>query len=297
MTIAPIALFVYNRPDHTRRTVEALQKNVRALESELIIFSDGPKNTETEKAVHEVRTYIKTIAGFKSVKIIESTTNRGLAQSIIAGVTDVVNRFGRIIVVEDDLVTSPYFLTYMNTGLDLYENEARVASIHGYIYPVKSVLPETFFLRGADCWGWSTWKRAWDIFEPDGAKLLSELQEKDLITSFDMDGSYSYSSMLERQIRGENNSWAIRWHASVFLKNMLTLYPGVSLVQNIGQDNSGTHAGGIDQYGRVDIRTKEIVMQKIAVHEDPEIRRIIVDYFRARSNPNIIRRIWNKISK
>ena len=151
---APITLFVYNRIDHTRQCVEALRKNLLANESALIIFSDAAKDVGSQNSVEEVRSYLKTIRGFTKIEIIERTNNFGLAKSIISGVTYVVNKYGRVIVLEDDLVTSPYFLIYMNKALDIYKNDDMVASIHGYIYPVKKALPETFFLRGADCWGW-----------------------------------------------------------------------------------------------------------------------------------------------
>lgn len=159
--LAPIALFVYNRPMHTRQTVEALLANELAAESDLIIFADGAKSGKDADAVQEVREYIHSISGFKSIKINEQDTNQGLANSVIAGVTEVVNESGRIIVLEDDMVTSPYFLNYMNDSLEMYKDEDKVISIHGYMYPVKEKLPETFFLQGADCWGWATWKRGY----------------------------------------------------------------------------------------------------------------------------------------
>lgn len=154
INVTPIILFVYNRLWHTKQTVEALQKNDLASESELFIFSDGPKPGAEEK-VKEVREYLKTITGFRKVTIIERDTNWGLANNIIDGVTKIVNEYGKVIVLEDDLVTSPGFLTYMNEGLKIYADEEQVASIHGYIYPLKHPerLPETFFIRGADCWG------------------------------------------------------------------------------------------------------------------------------------------------
>ncbi len=187
---APIALFVYNRPWHIQQTVEALQKNDLAEDSDLFIFSDAPKKKEAVAAVQEVREYIKTVGGFKSVSIIERDINFGLANSIIDGVTRMCNEYGRVIVLEDDLVTSPYFLCYMNDALDLYEHEESVISIHGYIYPVAEKLPETFFLRGADCWGWATWKRGWELFEQDGRRLLEELCRQKLTDRFDFDNSY-----------------------------------------------------------------------------------------------------------
>src|SRR3989344_4735411 len=208
--LAPIALFVYNRPEHTRRTVEALLKNEGASESALFVFSDAAKNPVAAEGVQEVRAYLKTITGFKSIEILERRENYGLARSIVEGVTDLTNRFGQVIVLEDDLVTSPYFLRYMNEALALYADEERVVSIHGYVYPVTGTLPETFFLRGTDCWGWATWKRGWDLYEADGAKLLAELKSNNFLESFDFGGAYRFSDMLRRQVRGANDSWAIR---------------------------------------------------------------------------------------
>ena len=242
-SIAPIALFVYNRPWHTRQTIEALQQNERAKDSDLFIFADAPKKPEATAAVHEVREYVKTIGGFKSVSIVKRDINFGLANSIIDGVTRLSNEYGRVIVMEDDLVTSPYFLRYMNDALDLYEHEEKVISIHGYVYPVKNKLPVTFFLRGADCWGWATWKRGWALFNSDGQFLLNELNNRKLTRIFDFNGTYPFTKMLKNQIKGNNDSWAVRWYASAFVADKLTLYPGRSLVNNIGNDNSGTHCG------------------------------------------------------
>ena len=239
-SLAPIALFIYNRPWHTQQTVEALQKNELANESELFIYSDAAKNEQASESVNAVREYIKTINGFKEITIILRDKNWGLADSIIDGVTKIVNEYGRIIVLEDDLVTSPYFLKFMNEGLTMYENEDKVASIHGYIYPIDN-LPNTFFIKGADCWGWATWKRAWDIFESNGEKILDELKSRRLEKEADFNNSYGFTQMLKDQIKGKNNSWAVRWYMSAFLKDMLTLYPGKSYVQNIGNDDSGTH--------------------------------------------------------
>ena len=241
--VTPIALFVYNRLGHTQRTIEALKKNILAEDSDLIVFSDAQKSEAEADAVCEVRKFIREIDGFKSVTIVEREANLGLARSIIDGVTTIVSKYGRIIVLEDDMVTSQYFLTYMNEALEKYAKNDRVASIHGYVYPVKKPLPETFFMRGADCWGWATWRRAWAHFNPDGQYLLNELRRKKLINEFDFNGAYTYSTMLEDQIRGKNNSWAVRWYASAFLANKLTLYPGRSLVYNIGNDSSGSHCG------------------------------------------------------
>lgn len=280
MNTSPIALFVYNRPEHTRKTVEALQKNNLAKESELFVFSDSWKNEETKEKVQEVRNYLKTISGFKKVEIIERKENLGLAKSIISGVTEIVNKYGRVIVLEDDLQTSPFFLEYMNKALDLYEKEEKVISIHGYTYPVKKELPETFFIKNPSCWGWATWKRGWDLFEPDGKKLLDELEEKKLIKEFDFDGTYNFSGMLKRQIAGLNNSWAIRWYASAFLNNKLTLYPGKSLINNTGFDGSGIHSNKTEIY-KSNMTDAPIAIYKIDTKESAMARQEIIKYFKS----------------
>lgn len=233
MTHAPIALFCYRRLDVLIKTVEALKKNTESKDSLLFIFSDGFKNEEDKIGVERVREYIKTIDGFKEIQIIEAPQNKGLANSIIAGVTKIVNEYGKIIVVEDDILTSPYFLKYMNEALDMYKDDDNVASVTGYGYNLRN-MPQSFFIKGAECWSWATWKRAWDIFEPNGQKLLDEIKNRGLEKEFDFDNSYPYVKMLEGQIQGQNDSWAIRWVASCFLKNKLCLYLGKPIVENIG---------------------------------------------------------------
>ncbi len=278
MLLSPVILFVYNRLDHTKATIIALQNNTLARMSDLIIFSDGPKDKDNFEKVQEVRKYIKEITGFKSVKVINREKNYGLANSIIFGITSIINKYGKVIVLEDDLVTSSYFLQYMNDALDKYKDRDEIISIHGYIYPIKNKLPETFFIKGADCWGWATWKRGWDLFEPNGRKLLYKLQTKKLTKEFDFDGSYPYSLMLKSQIQGFNNSWAIRWYASAFLANKLTLYPGRSLIQNIGFDNSGIHSGK-NKYFDVNINKDRVVLDDISIIEDILTKKLIKDYF------------------
>lgn len=240
---APITLFTYARPDHARRTVDALLQNPLAAFSDLIIFSDAARTPDKQSAVADVRAYLGTIKGFRSVTIHYRPHNFGLAKSIIDGVTQVLVENEHVIVLEDDMVTSRHFLTYMNEALDRFAVDERVISIHGYVYPVQQTLPEAFFLPGADCWGWATWRRGWHLFNSDGQTLLNELKRRDLLKAFDFNGLYPYSKMLEGQIKGINDSWAVRWYASAFLAEKLTLYPGRSLVHNIGNDGSGTHCG------------------------------------------------------
>jgi len=299
LKIAPIVLFVYNRPWHTRQTVEALQRNKLADQSELIIFADGPKNDRARSGVREVRDYIRTIDGFKAIRRIEREEHLGLATSIISGVTEVIDEYGSAIVMEDDLISSPYFLLYMNDALQYYKNDDRVISIHAYMYPVGEELPETFFLEGANCWGWATWKRGWNLFEPDGGKLLLKLKERNLTKRFDMDGVYSYTKILKDQIAGRNDSWAIRWHASVLLLNKLTLYPGKSLVSNIGHDGSGTHCG-LENYFDTSLSEQAIRVGGIEVTEDQKVLESVKRYMKIYRKKKIIRRIkraWDFIQQ
>lgn len=278
--LSPIVLFVYNRLNHTKATVEALKNNYMAGESELIIFSDGPKSDEDKIKIGELRIYLKTIKGFKRVIIQEREKNCGLAESIIDGVTSVINQYGKVIVLEDDLVTSQHFLQFMNLGLDKYEKESKIISIHGYIYPVHDQLPEIFFLRGADCWGWATWKRGWDLFEKNGVKLLDQLKQRKLTKEFDFNSSYPYTRMLEDQILGKNNSWAIRWYASAFLNDKLTLYPGRSLVSNIGFDGTGTHCVKDNTY-KIEISNSSVHMNDTILEENMVAKKVVENFFRS----------------
>lgn len=293
MKLTPIALFTYNRFRHTRQTVEALQKNVLAEESEIIIFSDGPRSAKDEEDVFSVRGYLKKINGFRKVSIVERDGNLGLASSIIAGVSEIVKDYGCVIVLEDDLVTSPHFLKFMNDALERYKDVERVVSAHGYVYPVSTTLPETFFLRGADCWGWATWKRGWDLFEPDGAKLLGELRKRGLGRYFDLNGTYPYTKMLEEQTKRKNDSWAIRWYASAFLQGKLTLYPGRSLIKNIGADASGTHLGKTNIYD-TEVSRNQVTVAEIPVEENLLARREIESYLR-KVNPGFAARLTSEI--
>jgi putative methyltransferase (TIGR04325 family) len=281
---SPIALFVYARPDHTRRTVESLSRNPEAADSDLIIFSDAAQTTDKEEAVKRVRDYVAGIEGFRSLTIHHRSENFGLAKSIIEGVTQVLIEHERVIVLEDDMETSPYFLRYMNEALGRYANDESVISVHGYVYPTELTLPETFFLRGADCWGWATWRRGWAYFNPDGQFLLKELKRQRLLKVFNFNGAYSYSGMLQGQINGTNDSWAVRWHASAFLANKLTLYPGRSVVHNIGNDSSGTHCGTSPA---LDAKLSDIPIRlnSIAVEESDVAKKAFEHFFRANLSP------------
>lgn len=240
--LAPIALFVYNRPYHTQQTVEALLLNPLAKQSDLYIFSDAAKNEVANTAVAEVRNYIKQIRGFNTIEIIEREKNWGLANSVIDGVTRLCKDFGKVIVLEDDLVVSPHFLEYMNTGLDRYQSDEKVMQIAGYMFPVElNTHDDALFLPLTSSWGWATWERSWQQFDTHskGYDLLSN--NLSLRKSFDLGQKYPYFKMLESQKLQKIDSWAIRWYLSVFLLKGLVLYPKKSLVENYGFDGSGVN--------------------------------------------------------
>jgi len=245
MVHAPIALFTFKRPEHTRRTLESLALNPEFSASSLFIYCDGARN-ETEAAQVEATRQLVRDWPHPNKTIIERVRNFGLASSIIDGVTQQCVAHGRVIVLEDDMVVSEHFLNYMNTALLKYQDDDRVISIHGYSFPIEG-LPEAFFIKGASCWGWATWKRGWDLFEADGNKLYDELLKKKLMHRFNIDGAYPYRRMLLDQIRGRNDSWAVRWYASALIQDKLTLHPGCSLVSNIGLDGSGTNCDPEDE--------------------------------------------------
>ena len=283
MMYAPILLFTYNRLAHTRRCVEALLKNSLATESELFIYSDGAKDDTQQAAVNEVRYYIHNIRGFKQITIIQRDENWGLARNIIDGVTTQVNRYGKVIVLEDDLVVTPHFLQFMNDALETYKDEPKVGHIQACDFTQDPTLPDTFLIKWTGSWGWGTWDRAWKHFNPNGQELLQELEERKLTYTFDFNGKYGYTRMLRRQIAGKNHSWAIRWNASLFLKGILSLNVGRSLVQNEGFDGSGTHCGGGGLYASTLHLDRLPVTPISPIEENIKARQAYVRYY-ARTN-------------
>ncbi len=283
MVLAPIVLFVYNRPWHTEQTLNALAENELADQSTLFIYADGPRSNasaEILKKIKETREIIRKKKWCKEVHIIESETNQGLADAVINGVTRVIDEYEKVIVLEDDLVTSRYFLRFMNDGLDLYSDEQKVISIGALnFFATDDQVPETFFIPIPDCWGWATWQNRWQLFESNPQKLLNQLREKELIDSFNLYGAYDFEAMLIDQIKGNVSSWAIRWQAVAYLENKLALYPKYSVTKNIGFDAQGTH-GGEDKYSNLILFADHpIKIKKLPVLEDPAItKKMIAGY-------------------
>jgi hypothetical protein len=243
MCYAPVALFAYRRAAHLERVIAGLKANPEAQETQLVVYCDGARDDASAADVARVRSFARAITGFKSVELVERKANLGLARSIVDGVTALCERHGRVIVLEDDVWPTPFFLRYVNSALTRYADEERVFSIGCFTFDTDERLPNTFFQEMPDCWGWGVWQRSWRAFEPDGAKLYEALRQRGLLRAFDLDGAYPYAAMLRDQVLGRNASWAVRWYASVFLAGGLALYPGASVTNNIGQDASGTHGG------------------------------------------------------
>lgn len=288
-SLAPVLLFVYNRPAHTLKTLTALEKNQYADQTILYIYSDAAKDERAVEAVDEVRRIIKKTWRFKQIKIIERDKNWGLAANVIDGVTKVVREHGQIIVLEDDLETSSFALDYFNKALDRYREDEQVMQISGYGYPVQNLnqLPETFFFRVANSWGWATWDRAWQHFNPDIDELVSDFSEEQ-IHQFSIEGKENFWKQVQELRSGKINSWAIRWYASVFKKNGLVLYPRNSMTQNIGNDGSGTHTAAESTY-QVTLADHPVVFFPTEIAENKQAYDAI-KYFYAHRKGSLLRR-------
>ena len=254
--LAPVVVFVYNRPDCARRTLEALKNCFLAKDSELFIYSDAAKDDKSDILVKEVRKVISSVDGFKHITIIERNKNFGLSASIITGVTEIVQKYGKVIVVEDDLIVNPNFLAFMNEGLKKYESNKQVMSVTAYSYTNKFArkLNDTYFLPISSSWTWGTWKDRWDQFDinAEGWEILKTdhaLRRKFIFYK----GSGYYSMLLKQMEEKTIDSWAIRWYWTIFRKNGLTLYPKMTLVNNEGYENNGVHCRGAnDSYAIFD---------------------------------------------
>ncbi len=244
--MVPILLFTYKRLDALKKTIEALSANELADQSDLYIFSDGPKTEKDAAAIQKVRAYLKTVQGFKNINIKASEGNKGLAKSIISGVSEVMKLSDKVIVMEDDLLTTSNFLTFMNNALTKYENEEKVFSVSGYSMNLNQDVnntSETYFLNRGWSWGWATWKSRWDDVDWEMKDYDIFKNDKRKKSEFAMGGS-DLNKMLRNQMEGALDSWAIRWFYHQFKVSGLTLYPVYSKVYNNGFDQLATHTTG-----------------------------------------------------
>ena len=295
--LAPVILFVYNRILLLDKVINSIKLNKLSKKTDLHIFSDGPKNKSDKIKILKIRSYLKKVDGFKNITIYERNKNFGLSKSIIYGVEQILNKYDRAIIIEDDILVSKYFLNYMNDALNIYINDENVASVHGYQYPISfpKTFPDTFFLKGADCWGWATWKRAWVSFDKNASRLYYKIKnDKKLSREFNYENSYNFLKMLKNQSKGIINSWAIRWYASAFINKMYTLYPKQTYVRNLGFDNNGTHTNNFFYYNSnlVNFYKK---LKKIDINENAFFRNKLEFFFRKRKWLRFINFIKYKI--
>lgn len=274
MGLAPIVMFTFNRLEHTKKTIEALKNNNLAKESEMFIFSDGPRNEMEKLKVNEVRRYINNIDGFKNITVLESKVNKGLANSVINGVTEIINQYGKVIVLEDDLVTSKYFLEYMNQVLNLYQLRKDIWSISGYTPNLdipKEYQDEIYLIKRGASWGWATWKDRWELNDWNISDYKEFKENKKRVKEFNLAGS-DMAPMLNDQMERRINSWAIRWGYNQFKHDMWTVYPIRSFVKNIGTDLSGTHSNMTNKY---DVNlTEKMVKLEFNIKPNDELRRV-----------------------
>lgn len=294
MSLSPIILFVYNRPDHTKRTLDALGKNILAAESPLFIFSDGPKDKDEYNSVERVREVISGAKGFKEVKIVQKEKNLGLADSVISGVNEIISTFGKVIVMEDDIITSRYFLNFMNETLQFYKDDSKVYSISGYNFPVKIVksYPHKIYISPRpSSWGWATWRDRWEKVDWNISDYRSFINNKEQVRYFNLGGD-DLSLMLDRQMSGKINSWAIRWAYSHFISRSFCLYPVNSFLINIGADKSGTHTRKTSIYD-VDLQ-KEPYSDYLIRDIEPD-ERVLREFRKYFSKKNILKRIYRLV--
>lgn len=292
---AAIALFVYNRPSHTRQTLESLKQNNLAEQSDLVIFSDAEKDPNNPSGVQQVRDYIGAIEGFNSVTVIEREKNLGLAKSIVLGVNKLCDEFGSVIVMEDDLVTSPWFLDFMNRALIQYQDNKEVWHISGWNYPIETDdLPETFFWHTMNCWGWATWADRWKHFRKEPQRLIDEWS-KEKIDQFNLGGSADFWRQVTDNAAGKMDTWATFWHATIFENEGFCLNPVRSYVNNIGQDGSGGNSGNILRYASSPAQTPVTSFPEKIV-ENKDIVGKITDFYVA-NKIGFIARVINKIMR
>jgi len=232
--LSPIVLFTYKRLETLQKTIEALSNNHLATDSDLIIYSDGPKNAEEEEIIGQVRTYLKTIQGFKSVTIYESSSNKGLAASIIQGVSDVLKVYPSAIILEDDLITSTNFLDFMNQALDYYQDKPEILAISGFSPNIKGLREEdVYFTHRASSWGWACWADRWSKIDWKCSYYDEFKNNRQMKAKFNDMGS-DMTLMMKRQMEGKLNSWAIRFCFHQFQYSLFSVHPAVSKIQNIG---------------------------------------------------------------
>jgi ubiquinone/menaquinone biosynthesis C-methylase UbiE len=293
-SLAPVAVFVYRRADHARAALESLLRCPEAASSPMFIYCDGAKTPDLASAVAATRRIAHELV--PHAVFVERDRNHGLAKSIIDGVSALIEEHGRVIVVEDDLEVAPSFLSFVNRALERYRDDDDVMSISGYQFPLDPPLDvDSTMLALPSSWGWATWARAWRCFDGAASAYAELRRDRALRDRFDLGGAYPYYAMLERQQRGEVDSWAIRWYLSIFMRNGLNVFPGRTLVKNTGFDGSGTH-------GAVGFATQDVAgtRQELALSTpvlDVNAQRRVAEYLAEQTARDKTRRVKELVAR
>lgn len=270
---APIAVFAYRRPDHLRRTLESLARCAGFAESPVYLFADGAKGEADAADVAATRDVARAFLGERAECRL-SPENRGLSRSVVGGVEAVLERHDGVIVVEDDMELGPAFLDYMNSALERFRDEPRVMQVSGHMFDVPEFAgrDRALLLPFTTSWGWATWRRAWRQFDPDAHGWQELSREGALRKRFNLDGAFDFATMLERQMIGIGDSWAVRWYWSVFRAGGLVVFPPATLVRNTGMDGSGTHGRGLVRKFRPAAEPLQVASLQLpdAVRVDPD---------------------------
>lgn len=290
--LAPVVVFAYKRDKHLRKVLLTLNNNELVEQMDLLIFLDGgktPQDALKVKAVKSVIMEFKKESKFRNTLVYESTCNKGLARSVIGGVSEVINKYGKVIVLEDDLLVSSDFLKYMNEGLEYYKNEEKVGAISGFAPNIKKSVNSTYKSRTGNSYGWATWKRVWSSVDWEIKDYDTFKKDKKEIKAFNKI-QYGISDMLNKQMSGQLDSWAVRWDYFFFKQKLWTIYPRTSKVRNIGFDGEGTTTNNL--FDRRRNIVAEAVQYEFKAFEDLED----MTKQTARSyKPNIIEKIFDGI--
>ena len=280
---SPIALFSFKRPYHTSQSIKALAENKESINSDLFVFIDGPKSASQ---IH-LLDYVENVAltyknSFKTLSIIRSDINLGVARSQRSGVTKILKDYESVIVLEDDIIVSPYFLNYINRSLDLYKNNEKIWHINGFCYPIEYNLQECFFSR------WGTWRDRWFKFINDplyhDPYYLKAIYSNKMKSQFNLSSKINfYWSQIELNLDGKV-TWAIFWYSYIFLNKGLCLTPNISFTKNIGHDGSGVHCSENKKLQNLPINLTTINKFPKNIIEDPIALKMFIKYFERKQN-------------
>tara|TARA_B100000965_G_scaffold400010_1_gene421135 strand:- start:5141 stop:6034 length:894 start_codon:yes stop_codon:yes gene_type:complete len=291
--LAPIVLFTYNRLNLLKLCINSLKKNELSKYSKLYIYSDGPKNSNDKIRIKKVRKYLKNINGFKKKVIVLRKNNFGLTRNIVDGVTNTIKKEKNIIVLEDDLIVSKYFLKFMNEALNKYKKQKEIWHISGWNYNLEiDIHEDSYFTRGMNCWGWATWHDRWKHFEKKPKKIVSTWNKKK-IKGFNFDNSINFYSQILRNYNNKLDSWAIFWYASIYSNKKLCLNPTKSLTQNIGVSSRATNTKSVEKTFNSKL-TKKNYKNFIFPTELRENQQIY-NYIKKQSNLNKVKNALRKI--